>query len=308
MISFERVVIIGSGPAGYTAGIYAARSMLKPLIITGPAPGGQLISTAEIENFPGFANSLQGYELMEKMKTQATSLGARTTMDSVETIDTSAIPYHVLTTSGRVYVANCLIIATGCVPKTLNLQAEAALKGNSVSVCATCDGFFYKNKNVAVVGGGNTAVTDAIYLSKIAKRVVLICKNEKLSCEKVLAERLTENGNVKVMYSSKVTKYVTKSPSEARIHGIQTSSPGGETSTKVDGVFIAIGTAPCTSAFETIGKNKQGYIITEANSTKTNVEGVFAAGDVNSSCRKQAVVAAASGCLAALEAEQFLCT
>ncbi|XXM93544.1 FAD-dependent oxidoreductase [Candidatus Hodgkinia cicadicola] len=301
MISFERVVIIGSGPAGYTAGIYAARPMLKPLIVTGPAPGGQLISTAEVENF-------QGYELMEKMKTQATRLGARTTMDSVETIDTSAIPYHVLTTSGRVCVANCLVKAMGCAPKTLNLQDEAALKGNSASVCATCDGVFYKNKNVAIVGGENTAVTDAICLSKTAKRIVLICKNEKLSCEKVLAEKLTANGNVKVMYSSKATKYVTKSPSAAHIHGIQTSSPGGETSTKVDGVFIAIGTAPCTSAFATIGKSKQGYTITEANSTKTNVDGVFAACDVNSSCRKQAVVTAASGCLAALEAEQFLCT
>ncbi|XXM90180.1 FAD-dependent oxidoreductase [Candidatus Hodgkinia cicadicola] len=308
MINFEKLIIVGAGPAGLTAAIYAARSMLRPLIITGPVPGGQLISTTEIENFPGFANKTQGYELMEQMKTQALRLGARMTADSVESIDASEAPFHVLTLSGKVYVANSIIIATGSEPKTLELPGEDKLKGNSVSTCATCDGFFYKNKNVAIIGGGSTAVTDALYLEKIAKTITIVCKTHKLTCEKVLASRLANCKNVKILYNSVVVKYITKQSNDKILQAIQVDSPVGKFSIKVDGVFIAIGSSPRSAAFKSLEKDRRGYIVTKPNSTKTNVAGIFAAGDVNAACYKQAIVAAGSGCIAALEAEQFLCT
>ncbi|AUG91457.1 Thioredoxin reductase [Candidatus Hodgkinia cicadicola] len=308
MINFEKLIIVGAGPAGLTAGIYAARSMLQPLIIAGPVPGGQLISTTEIENFPGFANKMQGYELMDKMRAQAAKLGARIVADSVEKIDTSELPFHMLTASGKVYVANSIIIATGSEPKTLKLPNEDKLRGNGVSVCATCDGFFYKNKNVAIVGGGSTAATDALYLAKIVKSVIIVCRGNKLKCEKVLEERLLDHKNIKVLYNSIVVKYVTKRANSAVLQAIQIASPAGKRSVRVEGVFIAIGATPCSSAFASLEKDPQGYIITKPNSTKTSVIGIFAAGDINSACYKQAVIAAGSGCIAALEIEQFLCT
>ncbi|AHL31062.1 MAG: Thioredoxin reductase [Candidatus Hodgkinia cicadicola] len=308
MINFEKLVIVGAGPAGLTAGIYAARSMLQPLIIAGPTPGGQLISTTEIENFPGFASKVQGYELMDKMRAQAAKLGARIVADSVKEIDTSELPFHMLTASGKVYVANSIIIATGSEPKTLKLPNEDKLRGNGVSACATCDGFFYKNKNVAIVGGGSTAATDALYLAKIVKSVVIVCRGNKLKCEKVLEERLLDHENIKVLYNSTVVKYVTKRSNSTVLQAIQIASPAGKHSVRVEGVFIAIGATPCSSAFASLEKDSQGYIITKPNSTKTSVIGIFAAGDINSACYKQAVIAAGSGCVAALEIEQFLCT
>ncbi|AUG91580.1 Thioredoxin reductase [Candidatus Hodgkinia cicadicola] len=308
MINFEKLIILGAGPAGLTAGIYAARSMLQPLIIAGPVPGGQLISTTEIENFPGFANKMQGYELMDEMRAQAAKLGARIVADSVEEIDTSELPFHMLTASGKVYVANSIIIATGSKPKTLKLPNEDELRGNGVSVCATCDGFFYKNKNVAIVGGGSAAATDALYLAKIVKSVIVVCRGNKLKCEKVLEEKLLAHKNIKVLYNSIVVKYVTKRANSAVLQAIQIASPAGKRSVRVEGVFIAIGATPCSSAFASLEKDSQGYIITKPNSTKTSVIGIFAAGDINSACYKQAVIAAGSGCIAALEIEQFLCT
>lgn len=308
MINFEKLIIVGAGPAGLTAGIYAARSMLHPLIIAGPVPGGQLISTTEIENFPGFANRMQGYELMEKIRAQAAKLGARIVADSVEEIDTSELPFHMLTVSGKVYVANSVIIATGSEPRTLKLPNEDKLRGNGVSICATCDGFFYKNKNVAIVGGGNTAVTDALYLAKIVKRVTIVCRGNKLTCEKVLEEKLLDHKNIKVLYNAVVVKYITKQSNNKGLQAIQIASPAAKRSIRVEGIFLAIGTVPCSSAFASLKKDSQGYIITKPNSTKTSVIGIFAAGDVNSACYKQAVIAAGSGCVAALEIEQFLCT
>ncbi|XXN19785.1 MAG: thioredoxin-disulfide reductase [Candidatus Hodgkinia cicadicola] len=307
MINFEKLIIVGAGPAGLTAAIYAARSMLRPVIITGPVPGGQLISTTEVENFPGFANKTQGYELMDKMRIQAIKLGARIIADSVEKIDTSALPFHLLMLSGNVYVANSIIIATGSEPRTLKLPNEDKLRGNGISICATCDGFFYKNKNVAIVGGGSTAVTDALYLEKIAKRITIICKDYKLTCEKILIERLFDCKNVKILYNSTVVKYITSQSSDTTLQAVQVESPSGKLSIKVEGVFMAIGMKPCSSMFTTLEKDNQGYIITKPNSTKTNIPGIFAAGDVSAACYKQAVVAAGSGCVAALEVEQFLC-
>ncbi|XXN13833.1 MAG: FAD-dependent oxidoreductase [Candidatus Hodgkinia cicadicola] len=308
MINFEKLIIVGAGPAGLTAAIYAARSMLRPLIITGPVPGGQLVSTTEIENFPGFISKTQGYELMERIKAQALKLGARIVADSVQVLSTSRLPFHLLMTSGKVYVANSVIIATGCEPKTLGLPNENKLRGNSISVCATCDGFFYKNRKVAIVGGGSTAVTDALYLAKIAKHITIVCRGRRLSCEKVLKERLFDYKNVDVLYNSTVVKYITKESNETVLQAIQIDSPAGKISIQVDGVFIAIGTAPCSEAFSSLERDSRGYIITRPNSTRTSVAGIFAAGDINSACYKQAIIAAGSGCVAALEAEQFLCT
>ncbi len=308
MINFEKLIVVGAGPAGLTAGIYAARSMLHPLIITGPVPGGQLISTTEIENFPGFANKTQGYELMEQMRLQAAKLGARMTADVIEKVDTSELPFHMLATSGRVYVANSIIVATGSEPKTLKLPNENKLKGSGISTCATCDGFFYRRKSVAIVGGGSTAVTDALYLAKIAKRVTIVCRGHRLTCERMLEEKLLDHNNIKVLYNSAVVKYVTKRSNNTLLQAIQIASPAGKLSVRVQGVFIAIGASPCSSAFASLEKDVRGYIVTRPNSTKTNIPGIFAAGDVNSTCYKQAVVAASSGCVAALEAEQFLCT
>ncbi|XXM93359.1 MAG: FAD-dependent oxidoreductase [Candidatus Hodgkinia cicadicola] len=307
MINFEKLIIAGAGPAGLSAGIYAARFMLRPLILTGPIPGGQLISTTEIENFPGFANKTQGYELMEQMKAQAIRLGARMVADSVESVDTSDSPFHMRTVANKVYIANSIIMATGCEPKTLKLPKEDKLRGKSISICATCDGFFYRNRNVAIIGGGSTAVTDALYLTKIAKHITIVCRACKLKCEKLLTERLFGCKNVNVLYNSVVVKYVTKQSNDAILCAIQVVSPAGKVSIQVEGVFLAIGTSPCSSAFASLERDTQGYIITRPNSTKTNVMGLFAAGDVNSACYKQAVVAAGSGCVAALEAEQFLC-
>ncbi|AUG91347.1 Thioredoxin reductase [Candidatus Hodgkinia cicadicola] len=305
MVNFEKLITLGASPAGLTAGIYAARSMLRPLIIAGPVPGGQLISTAEIENFPGFANKTQAYELMDNMRAQAAKLGARIVADSVEEIDTSESPFHMLAASGKVHVANSIIIATGSKPKTLKLPNEDKLRGNGVSVYATCDGLFYKNKNVAIVGG---AATDALHLAKIVKSVVAVCRGNKLKCEKVLEERLLAHKNIKVLYNSTVIKYVTRRSNSTVLQAIQIASPAGKCSVRVEGVFIAIGAIACSAAFASLEKDLQGYIITKPNSTKTSVIGVFAAGDINSECHKQAATAAGSGCVAALEIEQFRCT
>ncbi|ATW06002.1 Thioredoxin reductase [Candidatus Hodgkinia cicadicola] len=307
MINFEKLIIIGAGPAGLTAGIYTARSMLQPLIIAGGVPNGQLISTTE--NFPGFANKTQGHKIIEEMRTQAAKLGARILADSVEEIDTSESPFHMLTASGKVYVANSIIIATGSEPKTLKLPNEDKLRGSGVSTCTTCDGFFYKNKNVAIVGGGNTAATDALYLAKIVKSVTIVCRGNKLTCKKALEEKLLEHKNIKVLYNSTVVKYITKHSNNTVLQAIQIASLADKYSIRVEGVFIAIGATPRSSVFASLEKDPQGYIITKPNSTKTSTIGIFAAGDVNSARYKQAVIiAAASGCVAALETEQFLCT
>ncbi len=304
MISFEKIVIIGAGPAGYTASIYAARSMLNPLIITGPKPGGQLVSTTEVENYPGF-NKIQGFELMEKVKIHALSLGVRQIDQTVEEVDFSEIPFHIKTSSNNIYIANCVILATGSEPKKLNLYNENKIKG--LSVCATCDGFFYKNKKVTIIGSGNTAIADAIYLSKLSKKVFVINKNKNLNCEKALFEKINEIENIMIIHQSIVTKYIINEKN--KIIALEIKTHKSSHSLKTDGVFIAIGTKPCTEIFKRFIKvDKKGYIITQSNSCKTNVNGIFAAGDITQTCLKQAIIAAGSGCLAALEAERFLCT
>ncbi|MFP3038320.1 MAG: FAD-dependent oxidoreductase [Candidatus Hodgkinia cicadicola] len=309
MIAFEKLVIIGSGPAGYTAAIYAARSLLEPLIVSGPLPGGQLVRTEQVENFPGFPKGISGFKLMERMRDQALRLGVRISSDSVVDVDASSLPFHILTASGKIYIANCIIIATGREPKTLNVEGEQDLIGKGVSTCAVCDGFFYGQKDVVVVGGGGTAVADAVCLSKIARQVTLICRARKLVCEEVLKARLAKKQNVSVLYNARVVKYISESVgSKLKISSVQIKQGARRLLLKTNGAFLAIGSLPQSAAFKTIKKNRAGYIVTKPNSNKTSVEGIFAAGDIVKNSCKQVITAAAAGCRAAIEAEDFLCT
>ncbi len=301
---FENIIIIGSGPAGLTAGIYATRSMLAPLIMAGPCPGGQLVLTSEVENFPGFVNGIQGPELMDQMSKQAIRLGARIISESIEAVDLQGPPFHLLSSSGNVYVTNCLIIATGCESKMLNLKDEDKLIGKGISTCATCDGYFYKDKTVVVIGGADTAATDSLYLSKIAKQVTVICRGKQLSCNNILKDRISKQCNINVLYNSTVVEYISQ---QSKLEAVKVVSNDLQQLIKTNGAFIAIGAIPRTSIFNELKKTESGYIITESNSFKTNISGVFVAGDIIDGCYKQAIIASCSGCIAALEAERFLC-
>ncbi|MDQ0454543.1 thioredoxin-disulfide reductase [Rhizobium paknamense] len=307
-----KVLIIGSGPAGYTAAIYAARAMLKPVLIAGMEQGGQLMITTDVENYPGFADPIQGPWLMEQMLKQATHVGAEIVNDLVTEVEMSRRPFTVKTDSGHVWTADTLIIATGAKAKWLGIESEQHFQGFGVSACATCDGFFYRNKDVIVVGGGNSAVEEALYLSHIAKSVTVVHRRDSFRSEKILQERLFAKENVKVLWNTvvdEITGTPAKPPMPPSVTGVKLKDmvSGSVTDMAIDGVFVAIGHAPATELFK--GKLKlksNGYLWTAPDSTATDVPGVFAAGDVTDDVYRQAITAAGMGCMAALEAERYL--
>ncbi len=309
MLDFEKLIVIGNSPASYTAAIYASLSLLEPLIISGPVPKSQPVQTEEIRNSSSFSGKIQSCEMTERAKFQAQNLGIRISTESVVDVDTASLPFHVLTASNKVYAANCLIIATSCEPKLLNLESEQNLIGKGISTCAIYDGLLYYQKDVVVIGGSSAAVIDTLYLSKIVRQVVLICKGRRLSCEKMLKTKLLESENIKILYNTKVTSYVTQTiKNKLLLFAVQIEHKRRKLQLRTDGVFLAIGTKPQTNAFKTVKKNSSGYIITKPNSARTNVRGIFASGDVVSSNYKQAIAATGFGCRAAIEAKEFLCT
>lgn len=303
-----KVVILGSGPAGCTAAIYAARAMLEPLVIAGQQPGGQLTITTEIENFPGFPEEMQGPDLMNRMQEQAEKLGAKFAYDIITEVDFSARPFRLTGDSGDCYTADTLIIATGAQARWLGLESEAKFQGFGVSACATCDGFFYRGKTVAVVGGGNTAAEEALFLTNFADKVTLIHRRDALRCDKTNQARLEANPKIDILYDSAVAEVLgSESPKSVNAVRVKNVKNGALHDLVVDGLFIAIGHSPATEVFSgKLQMDEAGYIITTPDSTATNVPGVFAAGDVKDKTFRQAVTAAGMGCMAALEAERFL--
>ncbi|HWV81377.1 MAG TPA: thioredoxin-disulfide reductase [Hyphomicrobiaceae bacterium] len=304
-----KVIILGSGPAGYTAAIYAARAMLKPLIIQGNQPGGQLTITTDVENYPGFAKVIQGPWLMEEMQAQAEHVGTEVVMDHVVKVTLNTRPFLLECDSGDSYTCDALIICTGAQARWIGLPSESAFQGHGVSACATCDGFFYRDKEVVVVGGGNTAVEEAIFLTNFAKKVTVIHRRDSFRAEKILQDRLFKNPKIEVLWDTTLEEITgdtdpVKSVTGVRLRNVRT---GALAERPVDGVFIAIGHAPATELF--VGQlpmTKGGYLITKPDSTATDIAGVFAAGDVKDEVYRQAVTAAGMGCMAALEAERFL--
>jgi len=304
----EKVIIIGSGPAGYTAAIYAARSGLNPLIISGLEPGGQLMITTDVENFPGFESAVQGPWLMDQMQKQALAVGARIKYDRVQTVDFQNFPFEIITEKNDPIKTYSVIISTGASARWLDVDGENNFKGFGISACATCDGFFYKNKHVVVVGGGNTAVEEALYLSNMCSKVTLIHRREKLRAEKILQDRLMRKKNIDFMWNKKIIKFIgTDNPRVLTRINIYDVLEKKESSMEVDGVFVAIGHSPATKIFKNqIPMDDSGYIHTTDNLTKTKIEGVFAAGDVTDKVYRQAVTAAGYGCMSAIEVENFL--
>ncbi len=306
------VLIIGSGPAGYTAAIYAARAMLKPVLIAGMEQGGQLMITTDVENYPGFGDPIQGPWLMEQMLKQATHVGAEIVNDLVTEVDTTGRPFTIKTDSGTVWTADTIIISTGAKAKWLGIESEQHFQGFGVSACATCDGFFYRNKDVIVVGGGNSAVEEALYLSNIAKSVTVVHRRDEFRSEKILRERLFQRPNVKVLWNTEIheiTGKPAKPPLPPSVEGVKLRNTltGAITEQTIDGVFVAIGHAPATELFKDKLKMKAGgYLWTAPDSTATDVPGIFAAGDVTDDTFRQAITAAGMGCMAALEAERYL--
>ena len=307
-VKHTKVLILGSGPAGYTAAIYAARAMLKPILIHGIQPGGQLTITTDVENYPGYAKTIQGPWLMEQMKEQAKVVGTELIEDHIHKADLSKSPFKVIGDSKQTYSADSLIISTGAQARWLDLKSEETYKGFGVSACATCDGFFFKDKEVAVVGGGNAAVEEAIFLTKFASKVKLIHRRNKLRAEKLLQTKLMNNKKIEIIWDSVVEDIIgqkdPKSVTEIKIKNLKTNSV---LELKIDGLFIAIGHIPATSIFKgQLNMDKEGYILTKPDSTATNIPGVYAAGDVKDKVFRQAVTAAGMGCMSALEAEKFL--
>ncbi len=303
-----RVLIIGSGPAGCAAGIYAARAGLAPLMIQGMQPGGQLTMTTDVENYPGFAEPVQGPWLMEQMAKQAENCGTELMFDLVTRVDLAARPMLAETDGGLTIACDSLVIATGAVARWLGLDSERKFQGHGVSACATCDGFFFRNRDVAVVGGGNTAVEEALYLANMCRSVTLIHRRDQLRAERILQERLFANPKIRVLWDHVVDEILGEED-PPRVTGIRVRNvKTGELSTlAVDGVFIAIGHDPATGLFRgQLEMDREGYIVTAPDSTRTSVPGVFAAGDVQDKVFRQAVTAAGTGCMAALEAERYL--
>ena len=303
-----KVLILGSGPAGYTAAIYAARALLKPILVFGSEPGGQLTTTTDVENFPGFAKVIQGPWLMEEMKGQAQAVGTEMIQDHIKKVDLSKKPFSAHGDSGQIYTADSIIISTGAQARWLNLESEQKFRGFGVSACATCDGFFFKEKEVAVVGGGNAAVEEAMFLTKFASKVHLIHRRNELRAEKLLQEKLKANKKIQIIWDS-VVEEVMGTNEPKGVNGIKLKNvKTNKTSVlKVDGLFIAIGHDPATALFkDQLKMDKEGYLITKPDSTITNIPGVFAAGDVKDKIFRQAVTAAGMGCMAALEAEKHL--
>jgi len=303
-----KVIIIGSGPAGYTAAIYAARAMLEPILIQGIQPGGQLTITTDVENYPGFADVIQGPWLMEQMEKQATHMGAQIKTDLVTKLETSQRPFRITCDSGDVYLAETVILATGAQARWLGIPSEEEFKGFGVSACATCDGFFYRGKEVVVVGGGNTAVEEAMFLTNFASQVTLVHRRDHFRAERILQDRLFKNPKVKVVWDSVIDEIGgTETPKKVTHVRLKNVKTGTYSELKADGVFIAIGHAPATELVQGQIKLKpSGYVQVAPNSTATSVPGLFAAGDVADETYRQAVTAAGLGCMAALEAERFL--
>lgn len=302
------VLILGSGPAGYTAAIYAARAMLKPVLVQGNQPGGQLTITTDVENYPGFADPIQGPWLMEQMQQQAENVGTELIMDQISKVDLKTRPFVLEGVSGDRYTADALIISTGAQARWLGLPSEEKFKGYGVSACATCDGFFYRDKEVIVVGGGNTAVEEALFLTNFAKRVTLVHRRNTLRSERILQDRLMKNDKIDVVWDSVLEEIKgTEEPKSVTSVVLKNVKTGETTERPVDGVFIAIGHVPATELFKgQLEMNGSGYILTKPDSTATDIPGVYAAGDVTDEIYRQAVTAAGMGCMAALEAEKFL--
>jgi thioredoxin reductase (NADPH) len=305
---YRKLVIIGSGPAGYTAAIYASRAMLQPVLIQGIQPGGQLTITTDVENYPGFADVIQGPWLMEQMQKQAEHVGSEIVTDTVVKVDLKQRPFRLECDSGDVYLADALIIATGAQARWLDLPTEQKFKGYGVSACATCDGFFYRNKEVLVIGGGNTAVEEALFLTNFASKVTVVHRRESFRAEKILQDRLFKHPKIEVIWDT-VLEDVFGDADPLKVRGVKLKNvrTGVVTERTADGVFIAIGHQPASELFAgQVQMKPSGYIVTGGHSTATSVPGVFAAGDVTDDIYRQAVTAAGQGCMAALEAEKFL--
>ncbi len=305
-----KVLIIGSGPAGYTAAIYAARANLEPILVSGTQPGGQLTITTDVENYPGYADVIQGPWLMEQMLKQAENVGTKMIFDHISKVDFSAHPFKAFTDGGEEIEAKTAIISTGAQAKWLGLDSEKEFQGFGVSGCATCDGFFFKNKDVMVVGGGNTAVEEALYLTNHAKKVYLVHRREELRAEKILQERLFAHEKIEVIWNHQLDEVVGQSKPVKAVTSakLKSSKDGSQKEVSVEGIFIAIGHKPNSDIFKETGLeiDSEGYINTKAGTSSTNIEGVYAAGDIQDKIYRQAVTAAGTGCMAALEAEKFL--
>lgn len=302
------VLIVGSGPAGYTAAIYAARANLKPVLIQGLQPGGQLTITTDVENYPGFAEPIMGPWLMEQMQNQAGNVGTTLVMDMVSSVDFSQKPYLAICDSGQKYSCDAMIIATGAQARWLGLESEERFKGFGVSACATCDGFFYRGKSVAVVGGGNSAVEEALYLTNHAEKVTLIHRRDHLRAEKIMQERLFKNPKIEVIWNREVMEILgSKQPLSVTGVKLKNCLNDNQEFLELDGIFVAIGHSPATDTFRgKVAMDQAGYILTNPDSTATDIPGVYAAGDVRDSIYRQAVTAAGMGCMAALEVERYL--
>ena len=303
-----KVLIIGSGPAGYTAAVYAARALLKPIMVTGMEPGGQLTTTTDVENYPGFAEVIQGPWLMEQMRDQAKAVGTEMIEDHISSVNLKSKPFEAIGDGGQKYTADSIIISTGAQARWLNLDSEQKFRGFGVSACATCDGVFFKDKTVAVVGGGNAAVEEAMFLTKFASNVKLIHRRNELRAEKMLQKKLMENKKIEIIWDSVVEEVIgdddPKNVKGLKVKNVKTNKVSD---LKLDGLFIAIGHDPATQLFkDQLKMDKEGYLVTKPDSTETNIPGVFAAGDVKDKIFRQAVTAAGMGCMAALEAEKHL--
>ncbi len=303
------LLVIGAGPAGYTAAIYAARAGLKPMLVAGLQPGGQLTITTDVENYPGFAEAVQGPWLMEQMRAQAEHMGTVMHYDIITKVDFSQRPFRCESDSGDLFVAETIVIATGAQARWLGIPGEQQLSGFGVSACATCDGFFFRGRKVAVVGGGNTATEEALYLANLAEHVTLIHRRDSLRSEKILQQRLLALPNVSVKWNTEVAEALPTDAARPALRGLKLRDTvnGTFSELSVDGLFVAIGHDPATAVFKgQIAMDSEGYIVTETGSTRTSVPGVFAAGDVQDKIYRQAVTAAGTGCMAALDAERFL--
>jgi thioredoxin reductase (NADPH) len=301
-----KILIIGSGAAGYTAAIYTARANLKPLLVAGMQPGGQMTITTDVENYPGFATTIQGPWLMDQMRQQAENVGTKMINDTIVSVDLNANPKKAVGDSGDVYLADVVIIATGAQAKWLGLPSETQYKGKGVSACATCDGFFFKGKEVVIVGGGNAAVEEAIFLTNFATKVTIVHRRDNFRAEKIMQDRLFNNPKIEVVWDSTLEEVTGdgNGVTGAKIRNLKTNQV---TDLKAEGVFIAIGHKPATDVFKgQVNIDADGYIVTKPDSTATNIPGVFAAGDVKDKVFRQAVTAAGMGCMAALEADKYI--
>jgi thioredoxin reductase (NADPH) len=302
-----RMLILGSGPAGLSAAVYAARAGLKPIVVQGIQPGGQLTITTDVENYPGFRDVIQGPWLMEEMTAQAEHVGTTMVYDIIIDVDVSKRPFTLKADSGDIYLAETIVISTGAQAKWLGLESETAMQGKGVSACATCDGFFYRGKKVAVIGGGNTAVEEALYMTNHSQDVTLIHRRDTLRAEKILQDRLFAHPSIKVLWNKSVEEFVGGGDPEGLVALRLKDTVSGEMSDlSVDGAFVAIGHSPATELFVDKLPMDEGYLLVEKGSSRTAIPGVFAAGDVTDKIYRQAVTAAGMGCMAALDAEKFL--